>query len=419
MCDLLIVGAGPKAAAIGARCAALTSLGRPAPTVVAADPLGVGGYWIPDGGWTDGLQRLGTAPEKDLGFPYTSADAELDEALFSFSWCAHLRHRGTYDSWIDRGRPAPTHREWAEYLRWGVARSGMPVIRERVTELEADGAGWLASLTDGSRTRVIRSRSVMITGPGPATRRITQHPAVWSLARFWSGGAAELRGRRIVILGAGESAASAVAESVRADAAEITIVAPGPTVFSRGESYLENRVYTHPDEWGGLAEADRHAVIARTDRGVFSKENQGVAALFGGLRFARGAAVSVLERDGGVIPVDARGATLSGAADIVVDARGGDATWFLGLLGADAAAALPSRRERDLERRIDWNCRVEDMSPPLFLPTLAAFRQGPGLANLSCLGTLAGRVVDGVDVLAGDRGGVGDRPAVAVGPHGG
>ena len=38
------------------------------------------------------------------------------------------------------------------------------------------------------------------------------------------------------------------------------------------------------------------------------------------------------------------------------------------------------------------------MSPTLFLPTFAGFRQGPGFANLSCLGELSDRVLAGLGV---------------------
>ena len=48
-----------------------------------------------DGGWTDGRQRLGTNPEKDIGFPYRSVlvpgrDAELDDRMVRLSWQSYL-----------------------------------------------------------------------------------------------------------------------------------------------------------------------------------------------------------------------------------------------------------------------------------------------------------------------------------------
>lgn len=396
MHDLLIVGAGPKAVAVGVRCAARREVGLPAPDVVAVDPLGFGGHWRAEGGWTDGRQPLGTSPEKDAGFPYDSGDAELDDAAFRYSWISHLRDAGAYDAWVDRGRPAPRHREWADYLGWAAERSGLPVVRAAVTRLAADDHAWAVSVDGPGEADVIRARAVMVTGPGPADRRLCDRPGVWSLGDFWSAPADSLADRVIVVIGSGESAASVVARSVRADAAEISIVAPSATVFSRGEGYLENRVYTHPEEWAGLDDEARRAIIERTDRGVFSPGCQRIGAEHSRLGFVRGMARSIVEGADGLQVRGEHGELLVPGADIVIDARGGDAAWFRDLLCDDAAGRLPGSSAEDIAMAIDSQCRVSGMEPPLYVPALAGFTQGPGFANLSCLGTLGGRIVEGV-----------------------
>ena len=48
--------------------------------------------------------------------------------------------------------------------------------------------------------------------------------------------------------------------------------------------------------------------------------------------------------------------------------------------------------------RIADDLSLEGMSPTLFLPTFAGFRQGPGFANLSCLGELSDRVLAGLGI---------------------
>ncbi|MFE3025356.1 lysine 6-monooxygenase, partial [Nocardia tengchongensis] len=92
---LLVVGAGPKALAVAAKSRVLRDLGLPAPRVTVVEAQTVGGNWLPTGGWTDGRHRLGTSPEKDVGFPYHSTWArgrnrEIDEAMRAFSWTAFL-----------------------------------------------------------------------------------------------------------------------------------------------------------------------------------------------------------------------------------------------------------------------------------------------------------------------------------------
>ncbi|HSA41876.1 MAG TPA: lysine 6-monooxygenase, partial [Mycobacterium sp.] len=83
---LAIIGAGPKAVAVAAKAAVLRGMGVPAPEVLTVERSAVAANWQPGGGWTDGNHRLGTGPEKDVGFPYRSAlvprrNAELDEQM--------------------------------------------------------------------------------------------------------------------------------------------------------------------------------------------------------------------------------------------------------------------------------------------------------------------------------------------------
>lgn len=61
---LAIVGAGAKAVAVAAKAAALRQMGVETVDVVAIERSSVAANWRAGGGWTDGLQRLGTSPEK-------------------------------------------------------------------------------------------------------------------------------------------------------------------------------------------------------------------------------------------------------------------------------------------------------------------------------------------------------------------
>lgn len=141
---LAIIGAGPKAVAVAAKAAVLRDMGVPVPDVVAVERSAVAANWQPAGGWTDGNHRLGTGPEKDVGFPYRSSlvprrNAELDERMMRYSWQSYLVATGQFAEWIDRGRPAPAHRKWAQYLRWVADKVNMNVVRGEVTSIGVDG----------------------------------------------------------------------------------------------------------------------------------------------------------------------------------------------------------------------------------------------------------------------------------------
>src|SRR5262245_52519792 len=143
MTTLAVLGAGAKAVAIAAKASVLGEMGVEAPEVIAVERTRVGANWQASGGWTDGAQRLGISPEKDVGFPYRSSlvprrNAELDERMTRYSWQSYLIATGQFAEWIDRGRPAPTHRKWGQYLRWVADNVGMTVIEGEVERISVD-----------------------------------------------------------------------------------------------------------------------------------------------------------------------------------------------------------------------------------------------------------------------------------------
>jgi mycobactin lysine-N-oxygenase len=114
MTTLAVLGAGVKAVAVAAKAHVLSEMGVEAPNVVAIERTGVGANWQASGGWTDGAQRLGTSPEKDVGFPYRSSlvprrNAELDERMTRHSWQAYLiATTNSRSGSTVAGRPRPT-----------------------------------------------------------------------------------------------------------------------------------------------------------------------------------------------------------------------------------------------------------------------------------------------------------------------
>jgi len=112
---LAVLGAGPKAIAVAAKAAELRDMGVDTPEIVVVERTGIAANWTAAGGWTDGEHRLGTSPEKDVGFPYRSTlvprrNAELDERMTRHSWQAYLIDTAQFAEWVDRGRPDRSER---------------------------------------------------------------------------------------------------------------------------------------------------------------------------------------------------------------------------------------------------------------------------------------------------------------------
>src|ERR1700712_3205101 len=144
--DLLIVGAGAKAAAIAAKVDALTRLGQARMTVTIVEKTEPAASWLGLNGMTSGEEPLAVPPIKDVGFPYRSSrqfptvgDA-LDAALLPLSWQRHAIERGEYAPGVSAGAPPILHRDYGTYLGWVLARAteGVTTLRGRVVAVRLD-----------------------------------------------------------------------------------------------------------------------------------------------------------------------------------------------------------------------------------------------------------------------------------------
>lgn len=407
MTTLAVLGAGAKAVAVAAKAWALRGMGIQPPDVIAVERTEIAANWQASGGWTDGEQRLGTSPEKDVGFPYRSSlvprrNAELDNRMTRYSWQSYLIATGQFAAWIDRGRPAPTHRRWGQYLRWVAEQVGMTVVEGEVERLGLDGDGWALY----THETTVHADALMITGPGQAEKSLLPgNPRVLSIAQFWhrAAGPDRICAERVAVIGGGETAASILNELFRHRVSTITVISPQVTLFTRGEGFFENSLFSDPTDWGLLTLQERRDAVARTDRGVFSVSVQEALLADDRIRHLRGRVAHAVGREGQIrltLSTD-RGTenleTVHGF-DLVIDGSGADPLWFLTLFSQDALDLLelgmggPLTGE-SLEEAIGYDLAVADVTPKLFLPNLAGLNQGPGFPNLSCLGLLSDRVL--------------------------
>ena len=415
-----IIGAGPKAAAICAKAAVLKKQGYFVPEVHVfekhAEP---GAQWSGTHGYTDGKQTLGTFPEQDVGYPYLKNWGPFveEEMLKRFSWQSFLIDRGEYTKWVDRDRPQPVHREWSEYIAWVFTRAKdlAPEIvhlhtNARVTRLDSDDGVGRWHVTCGTDFDV---DALVITGHGEPSRaemiedaRAAAPERVFDGRDFWNRWSDDIpEGSSILVVGTGETAAAIVARLVPEHihrGCTIWLVNRQGTIYSRGESFHESRLYSDPSEWQELPVDQRLDFLKRTDKSVVSQSYTRAVGytLHQRLDVQRIAFVRKLQPTSGEDNEDSRdhievtgesaGVEQKVACDYLVWAAGFDALWFRALL-ADGTK-LP--KDRDAARQaIAPDLSLGGARPPLHLPVLADLQCGPGFPNLTSLGLVADRVL--------------------------
>jgi mycobactin lysine-N-oxygenase len=398
-----VVGAGPKGIAIAAKARALAAAGLTAPRVVLVERGEVAGNWSGRQGYTSGLLPLGTPPEKDIGYPYAAswgdASGDVVAAMAPYSWQRHLIRHGAYSDWVDRGRMRPAHRQWSAYLREVAGAAEAEIISGVVSGLDVAGDRWTVALEAGGE---IEADGLVLTGAGPPVTVPGQprdHGRVLDGRNYWLAGHefGDDLAKNVCVIGAGETAASIVVDLVKRlhEHSTIDVLTARGVLYSRGESYDENRFYSDPGDWPQLAEAHRREFLERTDRGVFSLQAEAALSRKRGFRALAGRAAGIEAREHDVIVTIEYGDERERVAyDAVVVAIGFEGRWFEALLGAGAGALYRDALGRDdLPRLIDVDLSVAGLTPPLHLPVMAGLAQGPGFPNLSCLGLLSDRVL--------------------------
>jgi len=430
--DLIVVGAGAKAAGIATKIHVLNTLGVTGLSALVIEGTEVAASWKGRNGMTSGEEPLAVTPIKDIGFPYQShiefgeAGEAVDAALAQFTWQQFMIAGRRYARWVDAGSPQVRHRDYGEYLTWVLSQAteGVEHLRARVSQvrLEEDGEGWLVEAEGSQGASRHRGRALVLTGPG-IHRAFPHEPAVAGrvfhcdsrreeFARISEGSEQD-----VAIVGGGESALSATMflREMRPDC-RFTIYTP-MLPMSRGESFLENRVFSNPDtvEWESLDLQTRRDFVKHSDRGVFDPPSLGKIAYDERCRFVTGRVTDVgATRDGQGVRLEYE--SPEGPAgrdhDFVANCTGFD-------LLAQLRTLFPASVREEIERQagqlwdrpagtevpIGRHLELRGMSPRLHIPGLAGLSQGPGFANLGALGLLSNRVLQPIvrDYLTGTK----------------
>ncbi len=418
--DLIVVGAGAKAAGIATKVHVINSLGLAQLSLKVIEGTEVAASWKGRNGMTSGEEPLAVTPIKDVGFPYRShvefgeAGEAIDAALAQFTWQQFMISKRRYARWVDAGSPQVRHRDYGEYLTWVLSRAteGVEHLRARVSQVTLDEAGerWVVEAEeDGGTSRHIGG-ALVLTGPG-IHRAFPHEPAVAERVFHCDSKREEFaripEGERcdVAIVGGGESALSATMflRELRPDC-RFTIYTP-MLPMSRGESFLENRVFSNPDtiEWESLDLQTRRDFVKHSDRGVFDPPSLSKIAYDDRVGFALGRVTDVGAVAGGA-GVSLECESPEGVAhrehDYVANCTGFD-------LLAQLRTLFPAAVREEIERQVGdlWDrpagtevpigrfLELRGMQPRLHIPGLAGLSQGPGFANLGALGLLSNRVM--------------------------
>jgi mycobactin lysine-N-oxygenase len=416
--DLIVVGAGAKASGIATKVHALNNLGLGPFSLKIVEGVEPAASWLGRNGMTSGEEPLAVTPIKDVGFPYQShlefgeAGEAIDAATMAFSWQRYMVGRRDYARWIDAGSPSVRHRNYGEYLQWVLSRAtdGVEHLRGRVNAVWLDGDRWQVDVAEPEGTTRHEGGALVLTGPG--THRSFPHEEGVAARVFHCDSRRdefahlpEDRDCDVAVVGGGESALSCVM-FLRGFRPRVRCTVYTPMLpMSRGESFLENRVFSSPDavEWEALDERTRRDFVKHSDRGVFDPPSLAAIAYEERCRFVTGRVTDVGSPAGGEgvrLEYEAPEGPTGREHEYVVNCTGFD------LLAQLRALFAPELRA-EIERRVGplWDrpagtevpigrfLELRELSPRLHIPGLAGLSQGPGFANLGALGLLSNRVL--------------------------
>lgn len=417
--NIAVIGAGPKAAAIAAKAYCLQQQGVEVSATVF-ERSEIGANWSGRHGYTDGLQRLCTPAERDLGFPYaTTFGTDVAELMQErFSWNAYLLSQsGTsarYSDWVNRGRRPPTHSDFADYLGFAFAQAGVEPLLGRVIKLIEAGGTWSIRQIDAESKDVVEYEGfhgVVFTGPGPAARRMPKikDRRLLTGVDFWSHLPRvrklipTLKDNPIVIIGGGGTAAAITAWFIREGVREhpIILLNNQAMLFTRTTNFFESSLFDDEETWLALKPKDRSEFTRRLNRGVVwetvtdlltDAENlsllPGIATKIGTAGPAHPPAPPDLE-----VEYSNHKGTHPLPAGMIIDATGFDPWAFEGLTPDAVRLELAEPNRTSLMDRIRDDLSLPlDNWPRIHVPNLAD-AVGPGFGSLMVLGSTSDRIL--------------------------
>jgi mycobactin lysine-N-oxygenase len=407
---LAVIGAGPKAAALAARVAAIKawqSQGhhvdgldpnalRPAPRLYIFEGSDrIGAHWDGQGaeGYTDGVQAVCTDPDRDLVYPanHGSFGGALSPILTGFTWRTYAAARR-----LPTAGP-PSHRDLADYVAWAVheARHLAPNniflhtnSAVRSLHLHRSGPQWEVVTVRGTAGTF---DGVIVTSPGSALQRfdVEQTISSWTLdaQNYWTQPMRAqvlsdvAQGSRVAIVGAGGAAAaicldilSATTGPTAPNAGGVALIAPQASLFTRGESTFETELLTSPS-WNRLPREVRRQIAERLVSGVvFARVLDALEAIGYTPEFLVGRALAATDGSHSLrssrielwcLTLDERLQIVD--ADWVIDASGFDPLWFVGLLDEPAVPRAGRPRLQRLLGRLGANVLAEKLDEHLRL----------------------------------------------------
>ncbi|MGP3948148.1 lysine N(6)-hydroxylase/L-ornithine N(5)-oxygenase family protein [Streptomyces sp. 7N604] len=362
-------------------------------------------------GWHDGQQLPGTTLQVSLFKDLVS----LADPTNPFSFLAYLHAQGRVYHFLNAQFSAVPRQEFRNYLAWACARNDNIVFGEEVREIGFDGV--FRVRTD--RRTVTADNVVLGIGSRPFVPpqgRDWLGPTQYHVSEFMEK-ARDLGGKRIVVIGGGQSGAEAFLDLVSRPGAElprrVSWVSRRRNYFPIDDSPFTNDFYTpsHSDYFSGLP---RDARRAFNDQQILSSDGiseETLRSIYQRLyvhRFVEGLpdlvglypnreVTEVTRGIGGTWDIatqhnDQPGEVEHHEADVVV--------WATGFRSAptDFLAPIAGRLEReDGELRVDQDFAVQWDGPPgrdIFVQNAARQQRGLADPNLSLNAWRSQRIAD-------------------------
>ncbi len=411
--NFIIVGAGPKALAVVAKSYVLNKLfDISMPKFHIIEKKEIGANWTGSNGFTNGNLKLGSPPQKDVGFPYNSKifgnknDELVNREMRAFSWDMYLINNGKYADWIDRGRPSPIHIEWANYLKYSFSllKDYVEIHSGALKEIFYSNGTVSVNFEDKGNLNHLEADYLMLTGPGETTlKQSIKSERIFDINSYWKSDIEFEENEKILIIGGGENSATIaldIHQKFKNKSITLNIITPRGILFTRGENYFENRVFTDASNghWDQLTRDEKISFLKHTDFGVYSVDAMNELSYSANLNVIKGIVKESTELNNKVLVSFEDKRKENSSYDRVIWANGLKRTGLLSSkLNFESKKELESIigeiTDRNLENKIDYDLSLTGIGTKIFLPAISMISQGPGLSNLSSLGTIADRIL--------------------------